>query len=71
MTFTGESGRSKTARWATLDVLRGGRADEGLMVIDAGVTTARFRAVSDPASHPVPADRAAVAISFHVDPQEV
>jgi hypothetical protein len=71
LTFLGESGRSKSARWATIEVTKGGKAVDGVMAIDASATTARFKAVTDPASHPVPADRAAVTLAFHVEPTEV
>jgi RNA polymerase primary sigma factor len=69
LVFAGESGKRSTAKWRELTAISNCTVDsESLSItVPAGKRSARFRAVSDPDSHPVASSDAAVAVTFHVE----
>lgn len=63
LVFEGETGSGSRASWA-LAAVKDCEVEGDTLVIAPGRRTARFRAVSDPATHPVPAARASVRVDF-------
>ena len=61
--FEGETGAGTRVEW-TIEPIKDCTAAEGVLTIESGRRTARFRAVSNPATHPVPTGRAAVSVEF-------
>jgi transcriptional regulator with XRE-family HTH domain len=66
LTFLKESGGRGRVRWAELTPVGDGVAveDGKTLHISPNTRTARFRAVSDPTSHPAPAREAAATVAF-------
>jgi transcriptional regulator with XRE-family HTH domain len=65
--FGTESGAAIPVRWRGIEPLSNCTLDDkGRLVIDGRTRTARFSAVSDPASHPVGARRAKVLVDVRV-----
>ncbi len=64
--LTGETGRRTALKWRELEAVRDCRVEDGLLVIDAGTRSARFRAVSDSDSTSISPREAAVGVAFHV-----
>ena len=65
LVFNGETGRGSPVRWAKVTPLKNCTLDAaGHLVISAGVRTARFKAVTDPTSHPISAKHSSVSVDF-------
>ncbi len=65
LVFNGETGRGSPVRWAKVTPLKYCTLDAaGHLVISAGVRTARFKAVTDPTSHPISAKHSSVSVDF-------
>jgi RNA polymerase primary sigma factor len=71
LVFVGESKR-KTVRWSTLEPIGGGIVidENGTLIIAPQTRTARFRGVTDPASHPAPARQATATLLFQPTREE-
>ncbi|MBW9205379.1 helix-turn-helix domain-containing protein [Mumia sp. zg.B17] len=64
--FVAETGAGTTVRWAELSASSGCELlDGGRLRVAPGVKTAKFRGVSDPASHPIAAESAVVAVDVN------
>lgn len=63
LVFEGETGSGSRASWA-LTPIKDCDVQGDAIVIAPGKRTVRFRAVSDPTTHPVPATRASVRVDF-------
>ncbi len=61
LVFAAETGGGTGAEWS-LSAVRGCSVDGGYLVIPAGTREARFRGISDPASHPAAADDSSVSV---------
>jgi transcriptional regulator with XRE-family HTH domain len=66
LVFMGESGGRSRVRWKDLQPIGGGIvvSDDGVLVIPPNTRTAKFRGVTDPASHPAPADQSTATLVF-------
>jgi RNA polymerase primary sigma factor len=64
LVFDGESGTGTRASWLTLEAVKDCTVEGDVVRVTAGKRTARFKAVSDPSSHPIPTSRGAVSIDF-------
>jgi hypothetical protein len=62
--FDAESGSGSRVKWSELEGVRNCAVDGDYLVIPAGARDVRFRGVTDPASHPVPAMSSAVSVDF-------
>jgi RNA polymerase primary sigma factor len=63
LVFSAETGPGRTVKWQRLEALSGCRLeDDDRLLIPQGTREARFRGVSDPNSHPVPAVESSVLI---------
>lgn len=68
LVFAGESGKRSTAKWRSITPIRDCEVDDNtVLTIPRGNRSARFRAVSEPDSHPVPSRDGAVTVNFHVE----
>jgi RNA polymerase primary sigma factor len=67
--FPGESGKRSTAAWREMTAISNCEvdSDSGSITVPPGKRSARFRAVSDPDSHPVESADAAVTVAFYVE----
>lgn len=61
--FDGETGTGTKVRW-TLESVKDCTVEGGTLLVGQGKRTARFRAETDPESHPVPVQGASVTIDF-------
>jgi len=66
LVFLGESGGRSRVRWRELVPIGAGITvgDDGVLVISPQTRTARFRGVTDPSTHPAPADRTTATLLF-------
>jgi hypothetical protein len=62
--FDAESGSGNRVSWAELEGTRNCTVDGDYLVIPAGPRDVRFRGVTDPVSHPVPALSSAISVDF-------
>ena len=62
--FDAESGSGSRVKWSELEAVRNCAVDGEYLVIPASVRDVRFRGVTDPGSHPVPAMSSAVSVDF-------
>ncbi|MDP9280023.1 MAG: hypothetical protein M3P00_11450 [Gemmatimonadota bacterium] len=62
--FDAETGSGSRVKWSTLEGVKNCAADGDHLVIPALVKDVRFRGVTDPASHPVPAAASAISLDF-------
>jgi RNA polymerase primary sigma factor len=62
--FDAESGSGSRVKWSELEGVTNCAVDGDYLVIPAGARDVRFRGVTDPASHPVPAISSAVSVDF-------
>ena len=69
LVFAGETGKRSVVKWTEITPLRDCAVDETTkaLTIPAGKRSARFRGVTDPASHPIRSDDGAVAVLFTVE----
>lgn len=64
--FAAETGAGTTVRWTEITPISGCELIDGArLLVPPGVKTAKFRGVSDPASHPVAAVDAVAAVDVH------
>lgn len=66
LVFLGESGGRSRVQWKELQPVGGGITvnEEGVLVIAPNTRTAKFRGVTDPASHPAPASQSTATLLF-------
>jgi hypothetical protein len=62
--FDAESGSGSRVKWAELEGTRNCTVADDYLVIPAGARDVRFRGVTDPASHPVPALSSAISVDL-------
>ncbi|MEV0290992.1 hypothetical protein AB0H36_43265 [Kribbella sp. NPDC050820] len=66
LVFLGESGGRSRVRWRELEPVGSGiaKGDDGVLVISPQTRTAMFRGVTDPDTHPAPADQTTATLLF-------
>lgn len=69
--FNLEGGGGQRVRWLELVALEGCELRDGALVVNAGARRAKFRGVSDPATHPIAATEVTVTVGLEgVRPEE-
>jgi transcriptional regulator with XRE-family HTH domain len=62
--FNAETGSGEIVAWAKLEAVRGCKVSGDHLSIPAGVREAKFKGITDPAGHPVPASDSTLTIEF-------
>jgi RNA polymerase primary sigma factor len=62
--FQAETGGGQQVRWATLEAVKGCTQEDSRLEVAKGAREFRFRGVTDPKSHPVPAETSTIVIDF-------